>query len=240
MKIGIAFPARDIVNTAFAFDLASMIGFTAKHRPDIDLVCYTSMGTMIFDQRIKLARESIGDGTDYTLWLDTDMRFPKDALIRLLGHDKAIVGANYTSRQIPPEPVSFILTDEGKRWRRVPTLPESKGLERVDGLGFGVCLTKTSVLKSLDLPDKPMFWFQYSLKNQTVLGEDIYFCINAATQGYEIHIDHDLSKEVKHQGMIDFQHEHVDLEAARKMRRELDAAERVDLNKRVPLEEKAA
>ena len=240
MKIGIAFPARDIVNTAFCFDLANLIGHTSKHKPSWELVTYTSMGTMIFDQRIKLAKESIADGCDWLLWLDTDMRFPKDALIRLLSHDKPIIAANYTSRQIPPEPVSFILTDEGKRWRRVPTLPESKGLEKVSGIGFGVALTKVSVLKDLDKPDQPMFWFQYSVKNHTVLGEDIYFCINATRNNYDIFIDHDLSKEVKHQGMIDFQHEHVDLDAARRMRAELDAAIRTDLNKPVPLEGKAA
>lgn len=240
MKIGIAFPARDIVNTSFAFDALNMMGFTVKHRPKWELVTYTSTGTMIFDQRIKLAQEAIADGCDWLLWLDTDMRFPKDALLRLMERGKEIVAANYTSRQIPPEPVSFTLTDEGKRWRRVPTLPESKGIEEVDGIGFGLCLTKVSVLRALNKPDKPMFWFQYSLKNQTVLGEDIFFCINAASEGFKIYIDHDLSKEVKHQGMIDFQHEHVDLDAARKMRAELDAAERVDLNKEVPAEEKAA
>ena len=230
MKVGIAFPARDIVNTAFAFDMANMVAFTANRRPDIELVLYTSMGTMIFDQRIKLAKEAITDNCDWLLWLDTDMRFPKDTLLRLLNHKKSIIAANYTSRQIPPEPVSFILTDEGKRWRRVPTLPESKGLEKVSGIGFGVALTAVSVLKDLDKPDQPMFWFQYSVKNHTVLGEDIYFCINAVRNGHEIFIDHDLSKEVKHQGMIDFQHEHVDLAAARKMRAELDAAEHTDLN----------
>lgn len=240
MKIGIAFPARDIVNTAWAFDAMSLIVHTLKMRPDIDIVTYTSMGTMIFDQRIKLAKEAIKDNCDWMLWLDSDMRFPKDALLRLLAHGKEMVGANYTSRTIPPEPVSYTLTDEGKKWRRVPTLPENKGLEKVDGVGFGVFLTKVSALRQMDKPDRPMFWFQYSLKNHSVLGEDIYFCINAATEGFEIFIDHDLSKEVKHQGMLDFQHEHVDVDHARRLRAELDAAERTDLNKPVPLEGKAA
>ena len=240
MKIGIAFAARDMVNTSFAFDAMHMIGFTTRQRPKWEIMVYTSTGTMIFDQRIKLAQEAIADECDWLLWLDTDMRFPKDTLLRLMERGKEIIAANYTSRQIPPEPVSFTLTDEGKTWRRVPTLPESRGIEEVDGIGFGVCLTKVSVLKACNEADKPMFWFQYSLKNKTVLGEDIYFCINAATKGFKIHIDHDLSKEVKHQGMIDFQHEHVDLDAARRMRAELDAAIRTDLNKPVPLEGKAA
>ncbi|HEY6028335.1 MAG TPA: hypothetical protein VIV09_15670, partial [Pseudolabrys sp.] len=107
MKIGIVSPARDMVHTGYAFDLANMIGFTCATRPDITIGSYVSLGTMIFDQRIKLVREAMEEGCDYILWLDTDMRFPKDTLIRLLAHDRDIVAANYVTRQIPPEPVSF-------------------------------------------------------------------------------------------------------------------------------------
>ena len=104
------------------------------------------------------------------------------------------MAANYVTRQIPPEPVSFQLTDEGKVWRRTPTLATSSGLEKVSGAPMGCMLTSMEVFKKLDKPDVPMFWFQYSTKNHTVLGEDIYFCINATRYGFGIYIDHDLSK----------------------------------------------
>jgi hypothetical protein len=190
---------------------------------------------MIFDQRIRLAKEAVSEGCDWILWLDTDMRFPKDTLLRLIAHaeadpEKHIIAANYVTRQVPPEPVSFILTDDGKMWRRVPTLSDSTGLEKVTGAPMGVMLTSTKVFKAIDKPDVPMFWFQYSTKNQTVLGEDIYFCINAGRHGFDIYIDHDLSKEVKHCGTFEFGHEHVDDAAGAMMRTELDAAVVTDLN----------
>ena len=38
---------------------------------------------------------------DEILWVDTDMQFPEDALLRLLAHDKDIVGCNYRTRTPP-------------------------------------------------------------------------------------------------------------------------------------------
>ncbi len=240
MKIGVVSPARDMVNTGYAFDAMNMLAFTAATRPDITLASYTSLGTMIFDQRIKLAREAMEEGCDYVLWLDSDMRFPKDTMLRLLRHQRDIVGANYVSRQVPPEPVSFILTKDGSKWCRVPTLRESTGLEQVSGCGFGVTLTSAKVLKKLDEDrDKPMFWFQYSVKNHTVLGEDIYFCINATHHGFDIWIDHDLSKEVRHIGSFEFGHEHVDDMVAQELRKAVDAEQRANLNEDVPMVEAA-
>jgi len=238
MKIGIVSPARDMVHTGYAFDLANMIGYTCSKMPDVVIGTYVSLGTMIFDQRIKLVREAMEEGCDYILWLDTDMRFPKDSLIRLLAHEKDIVAANYVTRQIPPEPVSFQLTDDGKLWRRVPTLPESTGIEKVTGAPMGLMLTSAAVFKKIDKPDVPMFWFQYSVKNHTVLGEDIYFCINAGRYGFGIFIDHDLSKQVHHVGTFEYGHEHVDDAAAASMKAELDEAIITDLNKVVPEEAK--
>jgi hypothetical protein len=231
IKVGIVSPARDMVCTGFAFDAMNMAAFTMFNRPDIVLGSYVSLGTMIFDQRIKLVREAMSEGCDYILWLDTDMRFPKDTLLRLLEHKKDIVAANYVTRQIPPEPVSFQLTDEGKIWRRVSTQSTDSGLEKVSGAPMGVMLCNMEVFRKIDKPDVPMFWFQYSTKNHTVLGEDIYFCINAGRYGFEIFIDHDLSKQVHHVGTFEFGHEHVDDIAAAQMRKDLDAAVITDLNK---------
>lgn len=244
MRVAIVSPARDMCHTAFTHDLANMMAFTACNRPDIRMGNYLSLGTMIFDQRIKLAREAVADESDYLLWFDTDMRFPKDTLLRLLAHQRDIVAANYVTRQLPPEPVAFKLTDDGRLWRRVPTFPDerdkegnvvkkgSTGLEKVSGAPMGVMMTHAKVFKKLDEnKDVPMFWFQYSVKNHTVLGEDIYFCINAIRNGFDIWIDHDLSKEVKHVGMFEFGHEHVDEAGAAKLREDLDKAETVDLNK---------
>jgi hypothetical protein len=79
--IGILVPTRDFVNSGFAFDLARMVGYTIGTTEN-RVVIYTSSGTLLSSQRQDLARDAIDAGCTHTLWLDSDMRFPKDALIR--------------------------------------------------------------------------------------------------------------------------------------------------------------
>jgi hypothetical protein len=53
--------------------------------PDLDKgtqSIYTVAGTLIFDQRNKLAEAALNEGADYILWLDADMRFPKNTIER--------------------------------------------------------------------------------------------------------------------------------------------------------------
>lgn len=209
MKVAICFPARNIVETGFAFDLANLVGHSGATIRDLEIGIYTSLGTLIIDQRCNLAKEALKEKADWILWIDSDMRFPKDALSRLLAHDKPIVAANYVTRSIPVEPISFNFT--GSAWVRVPTLPHSKGLEQVTGTGMGLMLTKASIFPELEMP-----WFHvaYSTVNQTFHGEDMFFCQKAGAKGYPTLIDHDLSKQVKHIGNFEYVHDHVAVASA--------------------------
>lgn len=209
MKIGIASPARDMVHTGFAFSAMVMMAHTAAQRPDLALYAYTEPGTMIFNQRIKLADECLKQGVDYVLWLDTDMVFPPDTLLRLLAHGRDIVAANCTTRAGEIVPIASVLTDSGAIRQRIPTTAESSGLEMVDAVGMAVMLTSIGVLRELRALDDPLFWFRYSKAHNLVTSEDFYFCTNAAKAGFQIWIDHDLSKQVKHIGVFPFGHEHV-------------------------------
>jgi hypothetical protein len=207
LKIAIASPARDMVHTAFAFALANMVAHTAAARPDITLDARYVQGTMIFDQRIKLARLCLELECSHILWLDTDMAFPSDTLLRLLSHRLDIVAVNYVTREIPAAPLAWAAACDTK-WKRVPTRHESTGLEKVLGVGLGVMLTDIHVIQKLAPLEAPMFWFQYFGKNRTTQSEDYYFCRGAARQGFDIWIDHGLSKEIRHIGTFGFGHEH--------------------------------
>ena len=83
MRIGICVPARGQIEISTSFDLSALVNYTAKTtKHDINL--YTSTGTLIFDQRNALVDSVINERCDYLMFIDADMRFPKDALIRLL------------------------------------------------------------------------------------------------------------------------------------------------------------
>lgn len=197
MRVGICIPARGQMEVNTAFDLAIMVGHLAantKHKVNV----YTSQGTLIFDQRNSLVKTAVAEGCDYILFIDADMRFPKDTFERLLKANKDIIGVNATTRMMPPKPTARniqINEDGSVDWLEVYSNKE-KGIGKVDAIGCGVMLIKTSCLK--DIP-QPYFYFEQLLKGK-LLGEDIYFCIKAKDAGIQTWVDHDLSMEIGHVG----------------------------------------
>lgn len=149
--------------------------------------------SMLPQARQMLAQTAVLRESTHALFLDTDMRFPKDTILRLLKHDKDIVGANYTQRIQPHQPTAC------KGDKRLSSLGRS-GLEEVDGLGFGVCMIKTEVLAKMELP---LFMFGYRAKTNEFVGEDIWFFNRARDKGFKVFVDHDLSQEVRHIGEVE-------------------------------------
>jgi len=76
------------------------------------------------------------------------MRFPKDALCRLLAHDVPIVAGNYATRRIPVKTVAFS-SDES--WDCVYSTPDKTGLEAVAAVGMGCMLLNTKIFDTMTL-----------------------------------------------------------------------------------------
>jgi hypothetical protein len=197
MRVAICIPARGQMEVTTAFDLTIMAAYMAGKK-SIDLNVYTSQGTLIFDQRNSLVRTAVDEKCDYILFIDADMRFPRTTLERLLAHNKDIIGVNATTRMMPPKPTARniqINEDGSVDWLEVFSNKE-KGISKVDAIGCGVMLIKTSCLKNIP---QPYFYFEQLLKGK-LLGEDIYFCIKAKDAGIDTWVDHDLSMEIGHVG----------------------------------------
>lgn len=197
MRIAILIPARGQMEVATAFDLVAMCAYTIKTtKHDIDL--FTCSGTLIFDQRNNLVKTALEIKADYLLFVDADMRFPKDTLRILMDHDKDIIGVNATTRSEPVKPTAknmHINEDGSIDW--MPIYSNAKtGIEKADGIGCGVMLIKRKVVEELE---EPYFYFE-QLPGNKLLGEDIYFCVKAKDAGFDTWVDHDLSKYIKHIG----------------------------------------
>ncbi len=207
-KVGICIPARGQMEVGTAFDLAALVNYTNKNSR-IEIKLYTSMGTLIFDQRNNMVDSAIQDGCTHILFIDADMRFPNDSLIRLLNHNKGIVGVNATTRSEPVKPTAKKLEvfDDHVVWHPVWS-KEATGIEVVDGIGCGVMLIDAEVIKGIE---KPYFYFE-QLPNHKILGEDIYFCIKASDAGYKTYVDHDLSKEIKHIGSYQYGWHNIEMD----------------------------
>jgi len=208
ITVGILIPTRDFVNSGFAFDLAKMVGYTVG-TTNIRVVIYSSSGTLLSCQRQDLARDAIDAGCTHTMWLDSDMRFPKDTIMRLLERDEGIVCANYAKRRFPTEPIAVRKNAEGddaQHVNRVYTLADSTGMEEVDYCGMGVMLVKAEVYKSMEFPWFAIPWVPAA---EDYIGEDVWFCRRAYENGFKTYVDHDLSKEVHHIGTFEYKHEHT-------------------------------
>jgi len=104
--VSVCVPCRDVVDSGFAFDLARCVAaHTAATRDRVLL--FQNQGTLIVNQRQELAQASLDAGATHILFIDADMRFPKDAIFRLLQRDEDIVAANYSTRKLPLQPVAF-------------------------------------------------------------------------------------------------------------------------------------
>lgn len=125
-------------------------------------------------------------GFEFThlLWIDTDMKFPGDALVRLLSHGKDIVGANYRQRTVP---YNFVAVYEDGTDNHIL----EPGLHRMRQMPTGLLLTKFEIYRRMGYP-----WFPAGLRHQA--RDDIAFCRKAVEMGYEIWCDHDLTKQVWH------------------------------------------
>jgi hypothetical protein len=202
-EVVIAIPAGDMVATYFMYDLARMMTWTALNLPRIKLNIIIATGSLIPRQREQLVDITL-DKTQAThmLFLDSDMRFPKDLIPRLLRHEAPAVCASYTERSEPFRPVAF--PNSKNYGERVWTYPDSTGTERIEACGFGVMMLSTEMLRKLE---KPRFLVGYT-KNENGtgqhVGEDIYFFYKMQEQGIALLMDHDVTKDVRHIGRFEF------------------------------------
>lgn len=210
--VTIMLPTRGEMKATFAYDLAQLVGFsTATMVNDgvLELSIMMGAGSVVHANRTNLAVEAITKHRpDFLFWLDDDMRFPKDALLRLLNRNKLIVGANYVTKSAQAAPVTLadITWERGVVSRRVYTEDDSTGLEEVDALGFGVTLTHVSCYEVIPYP---FFQYYYDHDSRRWVGEDVYFCVEAKKRGIPVYVDHDLSHEVFHTGLFEYRMAHA-------------------------------
>lgn len=182
-KIMIAVPCMDQVPAPFAQSLAMI------RKPDDDVACSFQMGSLIYTSRNNLALQAMKAEFDYMLWLDSDMVFQQDLLIKMKQvmdeKDLDFLTGLYFRRVPPFTPVLFDQLDIDENgictwtdWKDVP-----EGMFKIGGCGFGCVLIKTDVLFDVQSKFGEMF---NPIAN---MGEDLSFCWRARQCGYDIWCD---------------------------------------------------
>lgn len=208
VKVGICIPSTGTVRVETAKSLAMLC--THFNQTPVwkdtrqSFVLLTTQGSMLVQLRHTLVATALKEKCTHLLFLDSDMVFPKDTLNRLLGHKKAIVAANCTTRSLPPEPVAHDLLG-----RRLMSKGK-RGLQKVQQAGLAVCLVEAKVFMEMRPPFFMMEWVE---EYGAYCGEDVYF--SQLVQHHlrkDIWVDHTLSQEIKHIGHLAYTHDMVESE----------------------------
>lgn len=215
MKINIVVPTHDIVPAMFAYDLAQLQGFTVASMPGDTAIGLTFLpGTYIQCARQELMQHCLDEGDDYILWLDSDMRFPKETFAHLIQHRVAMVGANYSKRALNSEPVAIKhvgRAGSGHTPERLYPDEEATGLIEVESVGFGVLLMRMADFKNLPpLTQGPWFEQTYDAALNQWTGEDTFFCeLVRKKLGIKVMVDQDLSQACLHIGQMEYHLDHI-------------------------------
>ena len=141
----------------------------------------------------KRFQKPLGD-YDYFMFIDSDIGFHADDVLKLIEHDLDVVGAPYEAQADNVLEVGvFDPRVKGKIGGKYKM--ESTGLLRVDWIGSGFVLIKSSVFERVEYP-----WFRHTMvidgDRQEESGEDVGFCLNFALHNIPIHCD--FSIKLKH------------------------------------------
>ena len=197
-SVMIAVPAMEMVNAEFAQHLAMAAANMVAH--GIKINCAFNIGSVITIARRNLVDIFMKTDFDYIWWVDSDMKFPIDAPIRLLQRNKPIVGANYRRRRFP-NPNFTGMKGKAGAFEEFVTNDLSPDMELIDVLPHGMVMVKREVYERVP---QPHYLQEYVPHLNLEIGEDIFFCQQCQKAGYEIWCDQQLSREVAHIGIFHF------------------------------------
>lgn len=215
MKIALCTPAHRQVESKWTQCLVSMVAHTLGARIEmngepvkIEFETFIVSSSLLPESRNRLVAEAIRWEADYMLWLDADHVFPVDALLRLLGRNKLVVGCNYARRFTPTAPTAskYASDDDMELVWTTAEKAEADEVEEVAHFGLGLCLIDMRVFAALEhkaeQDGKPHFWplFRIDPSEDGVrfVGEDVHFFKLIREAGVPVHLDHALSWEVGH------------------------------------------
>lgn len=159
IRVGVCVPSTSTWQARMAGCLGGLTAFSSLSNIAVGILAQE--GSMISKQRNDLVEIALSKDVDvdYLLFVDSDMIFPPDALVRLLKHGKDIVGATYNKRVPPYETLGRLVGD-------VPTdeALSQGGLWEAEFLPGGMMLIKAEVFRKLPWP---WFWESYKFPGAT-------------------------------------------------------------------------
>ena len=195
MRTLVAIPCMDMVQTSF---MKSLLRLMSVDETQISF----RVSSLVYDSRNLLAGEAVSQGYDRILFLDSDMVFQPDLLIRLskdMDEGRDYVCGLFFRRKPPYKPVIYKDLHYHRDGLKLdmklePYLdyPQNEIFE-VAGSGFGAVMMTTELVNKVG--DK----FGYPFSPEMGFGEDLSFCWRVKQLGIPMYCDS--SVKVGHVGM---------------------------------------
>ena len=154
-RVMLALPSGRTWEARTATAVAGLATYSALHGVQIGIA--NLEGSMITKQRNDLVKMAIDQNMEYMMWIDTDMLMPPDALLRLLRHDRSVVGATYNKRVPPFETLGRL---KGPK----PEDIGQGGVHEAELMPGGFMLVKTEVYRRIGWP---YYWETYQWPGDT-------------------------------------------------------------------------
>lgn len=166
----IGIPCRETIPTAF------VQSFLLLNKP-VETSYILFQGSSYAAQRNTIAATFEGD---WLCFIDSDMMFPRDTLLKLLDHgDLDIVSGAYCRRS---PPYDFMVWDLDERPKKPPI---DLKLQEVGLSGMAFTIIRRRVFEAMPEP-----WFEHGkFNNPHAADEDVYFCRKARQLGFRVWTD---------------------------------------------------
>ena len=203
MKIAICTPVYSTVMMDYASSLADMIHYTDRaeiifnDQPSpAEFHTFMAQSSVLPQVRNALVQRALAVAADYLLWIDSDMVFPMDALIRLLSLNLPVVGASALRRGAVRRTTAMGL--DGRDVETTQEVVAAGKVEEVASTGLGFCLIDMQVIRRLAEESGLFFSLTMIGDGTDIMGEDVYFFNRIRLAGFKVHIDHVLSWHIGH------------------------------------------
>lgn len=202
LHVLICVPALDSVKTGFFWSAANAMSFFngTKYEGSKKVGLEVCKSSNLAENRARLVARAFENNATHVLFLDSDMKFPADTILRLLNHNAYIVAVNYPTKEFHPRPTAYV--DNDSYTGPLFTKDGDTGLVEVASCGFGCMLIDIRVFEKLDLPH--FAFVPMPPEFVATKTEDVYFCQKATAAGFPILIDQELSCQVSHIGDFEY------------------------------------
>lgn len=133
-----------------------------------------------------MIKQALENSCTHVFFMDDDMVFPPDTLIKLMSHNKPIVTALYLLRSFPHRPAFFDKAYPDGKCKFAPLTKGLKGLVKGVNAGFGAVLISTEVFRKMEEP-----WVRLGELDKDGWCDDVGFFNRARAVGYDIWCDLD-------------------------------------------------